>query len=142
MKAEVIAFFVLALTFSMTIIQQIEVAYMTDTGSQYGLLGGRRIDARIDVSEFQDTNTNKTIASTGLSVLPAAVQSLDALVWGAGSLLKFVMKFVFQLTIGFGDTVAFFFPSVFERLPALKLAISGFVFLNNMLYIFYKVVGR
>jgi hypothetical protein len=126
----------------MTMIKEVEVAYMTDTGSQFGLLGGRRVDARIDVSEYKDSNTNNTIESLGLNSMPDAIQNFAALIWGVLAAIKFIIKFLFNLTIGFGDTVAFFFPTLFLRVPSLKLAISGFVFLNNMLYIFYKVVGR
>lgn len=139
MKAELIAFVFLALTFSILIMNAAETKFAADNSRDYGFLGGKQTQTK-DVSQYNDKTMNDTMGEYGFNQAPTnLLNTFNPYAIGIFSSVKFIWDFLINMVTDTASTVLSFFP---ETLPEFTLAIGGFIFVLVFIYVAYFIRGR
>lgn len=139
MKAELIAFLMLGLTFSILIINAAESKYAEDKSRDYGFLGGRQAQVK-DVSLYTDKDMNETMSEYGFNQAPTnLLNTFNPYAVGIFSSVKFIWDFLINMISDTATTILSFFP---DALPEFTAAIGGFIFVLVFIYVAYFIRGR
>lgn len=139
MKAELIAFLMLSLMFSIGVMSAVEREFADDKNTGYGIFGREQTQTK-DVSEYSDLTMNDTMHEYGFDQSPTnLVSTFNPLGVGILSSVKFLWDFLFNMLYDTGTTILSFFP---QTPPEFILAVGGLIFVVVLVFIAYFIRGR